>query len=50
MIQKLLIIIFLLGLSNGFSQNNIGGTSYSHFQIKSKKDTIEMQMPLFVLD
>ena len=41
MTQKLLLLIFLLGFSKGFSQKNIAGTSYSHFQIKSKKDTID---------
>ncbi|MES2587828.1 MAG: hypothetical protein V4622_02540 [Bacteroidota bacterium] len=41
MTQKLLITIFLTLTSISFSQKNVVGTSYSHFQIISKKDTID---------
>src|SRR5690554_2375533 len=41
MIQKLLFPIFLsIGLIT-IAQNKIEGTSYTHFQLKSKKDTID---------
>lgn len=41
MIQKLLFPIFLFVTLIGFSQNNIKGTNYVHFQLKLKKDTID---------
>lgn len=41
MTRKLLVLLVLIGCSYGFSQNNVEGTSYSHFQIKLKKDTID---------
>lgn len=41
MTQKLLFTIFLMVASIGYSQNNVRGTTYRHFQLKSKKDTID---------
>jgi hypothetical protein len=41
MTQKFLLTIFTIVTSIGFSQNNVKGTSYSHFQLKLKKDTID---------
>jgi pimeloyl-ACP methyl ester carboxylesterase len=41
MTQKLIFPIFLLLTLNVFAQTNVEGTSYSHFQITSNKDTID---------
>lgn len=41
MTQKIFLSIFILITLIGFSQNNVKGTSYSHFQLKLKKDTID---------
>ncbi len=41
MTKKLIFFIFLLLTLNGFAQTNVKGTSYSHFQITSKNDTID---------
>lgn len=41
MTPKILLTIFLAVTSIGFSQNLIEGTGYTHFQLKSKKDTID---------
>lgn len=41
MTQKLLLTIFTVVNLIGFTQNNLKGTSYSHFQLKLKKDTID---------
>lgn len=41
MTQKLLFTISLMFSLVGYSQTNIEGTHYSHFQLKSKKDTID---------
>jgi pimeloyl-ACP methyl ester carboxylesterase len=40
MIQKLLFLLFLVLSFNGLTQARIEGTSYTHFQIKLKTDTI----------
>lgn len=40
--QKIILqFIFLISISIGFSQNKIKGTSYTHFQLIEKKDTID---------
>jgi hypothetical protein len=41
MIQNLLFPIFLFVAVITIAQNKVEGTSYTHFQIKSKKDTID---------
>ena len=41
MIQRLLFSIILTLNLNAFSQTKIEGTSYTHFQIRLKKDTID---------
>ncbi len=41
MLHRLIVFIFLVSFTNLFSQNKIQGTSYSHFQIKLKNDTID---------
>lgn len=41
MVQKTLSIIFILVSLVGFSQIKVKDTGYTHFQLKSKKDTID---------
>lgn len=41
MIQKLLFPIFLALTLNAFTQTRVEGTSYTQFQVKLKKDTID---------
>src|SRR5690554_7077498 len=41
MIQKILFPVLLIISIQALGQSIVEGTSYSHFQIKSKKDTID---------
>lgn len=41
MTQKFVFSLFLIFTITGYAQNNVKGTSFSHFELKSKKDTID---------
>jgi hypothetical protein len=41
MLYKLLLYLCFFQILNGFAQTKVEGTSYTHFQLKTKKDTID---------